>query len=56
MLIFGVVQLILSQIPDFHNIQWLSVVAAIMSFAYSSIGLVLGIAQVIGTITNKING
>ncbi|XVF03546.1 hypothetical protein REPUB_Repub05bG0003300 [Reevesia pubescens] len=48
MLAFGAIQLILSQIPDFHNIQWLSIVAAIMSFAYSLIGLALGIAKVIG--------
>ncbi|TYG86685.1 hypothetical protein ES288_A13G153100v1 [Gossypium darwinii] len=48
MLAFGVVQLILSQINNFHNIQWLSVVAAIMSFAYSIIGLGLGIAKVVG--------
>ncbi|KAK6269402.1 hypothetical protein POUND7_006507 [Theobroma cacao] len=48
MLAFGVVQLILSQIPNFHSIHWLSVVAAIMSFAYAFIGLGLGIAKVIG--------
>uniref|UniRef100_A0A2P2JUK4 Putative amino acid permease 7 n=1 Tax=Rhizophora mucronata TaxID=61149 RepID=A0A2P2JUK4_RHIMU len=47
MLIFGATQLILSQIPDFHNIQWLSIVAAIMSFSYSSIGLALGFAKVL---------
>ncbi|KAK2640047.1 hypothetical protein Ddye_027842 [Dipteronia dyeriana] len=46
-LIFGTVQIVLSQAPDFHNIQWLSIVAAIMSFAYSFIGFGLGIAQVI---------
>ncbi|OMP06979.1 Amino acid transporter, transmembrane [Corchorus olitorius] len=48
MLAFGAVQLLLSQIPDFHNIHWLSVLAAIMSFAYSFIGFALGIAKVIG--------
>ncbi|MBA0783471.1 hypothetical protein Gotri_001180 [Gossypium trilobum] len=48
MLAFGVVQLILSQINNFHNIQWLSVVAAFMSFAYSIVGLGLGIAKVVG--------
>lgn len=52
MLAFGVVQLILSQINNFHNIQWLSVVAAIMSFAYSIIGLGLGIAKVVGKMMN----
>ncbi|KAJ6293512.1 hypothetical protein OIU78_025475 [Salix suchowensis] len=47
-LLFGAVQLVLSQLPDFHNIQWLSILAAIMSFAYSIIGFALGFAQVIG--------
>ncbi|KAL3614843.1 hypothetical protein CASFOL_040504 [Castilleja foliolosa] len=36
-------------IPDFHSIGWLSVVSAIMSFSYSSIGLGLGVAKVIGS-------
>ncbi|KAL6547029.1 hypothetical protein OROMI_022750 [Orobanche minor] len=48
MLLFGVVQIFLSQIPDFRSMEWLSIVAAIMSFAYSSIGLGLGAAKVIG--------
>ncbi|XP_020273742.1 probable amino acid permease 7 [Asparagus officinalis] len=47
-LIFGVSQIILSQIPDFHNMAWLSVVAALMSFSYSFIGCGLGVAKVIG--------
>jgi Transmembrane amino acid transporter protein len=50
MIIFGVVEIMLSQIPDFDQIWWLSIVAAVMSFTYSSIGLSLGIVQVIGTI------
>lgn len=48
MLLFGLVQIIMSFIPDLHNMAWVSVVAAIMSFAYSSIGLGLGIKTVIG--------
>lgn len=48
MIIFGIMQVIVSQIPDFQNIKWLSAVAATMSFAYSSIGAVLGLAKVIG--------
>ncbi|GMY30757.1 probable amino acid permease 7 isoform X1 [Fagus crenata] len=48
MLLFGVVQIVLSQTPDFHNIEWLSILAAIMSFTYSSIGLGLGVAKVVG--------
>ncbi|KAH6785790.1 hypothetical protein C2S51_038245 [Perilla frutescens var. frutescens] len=46
MIAFGVVQIFFSQIPDFDQISWLSIVAAIMSFTYSSIGLGLGIAKV----------
>ncbi|GMP64887.1 hypothetical protein CsSME_00025938 [Camellia sinensis var. sinensis] len=58
MLLFGAVQIVVSQIPDFHNMAWLSVVAAIMSFSYSFIGLGLGIAKVIenGEIKGSIGG
>ncbi|KAG7958011.1 hypothetical protein I3843_11G204000 [Carya illinoinensis] len=58
MLLFGLVQIIMSQIPDFHNMKWLSVVAAIMSFSYSFIGFALGFAKVIenGKIMGSITG
>ncbi|KAL9345595.1 hypothetical protein Peur_060448 [Populus x canadensis] len=58
MLLFGAVQILMSQIPDFHNMEWLSVIAAIMSFTYSFIGFGLGVAQVIenGTIKGSIAG
>ncbi|GLT94421.1 hypothetical protein SLE2022_121620 [Rubroshorea leprosula] len=58
MLLFGVVQIVASQIPDFHNMQWLSVVAAIMSFSYAFIGFGLGVAKVIenGKILGSITG
>ncbi|XP_057854610.1 amino acid permease 3 [Cryptomeria japonica] len=46
MIMFGVVQVLLSQIPDFDRLWWLSIVAAVMSFTYSSIGLCLGIGKV----------
>ncbi|KAK8542581.1 hypothetical protein V6N12_015174 [Hibiscus sabdariffa] len=51
-------QVVMSQIPNFHNMKWLSVVAAIMSFAYASIGFGLGFAQVIenGTIKGSSKG
>ena len=52
MLLFGALQIVVSQIPDLHNMAWLSVVAAIMSFAYSFIGLGLGFAKVIGNLIN----
>ncbi|KAL6525049.1 Amino acid permease 3 [Orobanche minor] len=49
MILFGGVQIVFSQIPDFDQIWWLSIVAAIMSFTYSTIGLGLGIAKVAET-------
>ncbi|KAF7840145.1 amino acid permease 4-like [Senna tora] len=49
MISFGVIQIFLSQIPNFDQIWWLSIVAALMSFTYSSIGLALGIAKVVET-------
>ncbi|XP_059285411.1 amino acid permease 6-like [Lycium ferocissimum] len=48
MAIFAVIQIILSQIPNFHKLSWLSILAAVMSFAYSLIGLGLSIAKVVG--------
>ncbi|KAK7320292.1 hypothetical protein VNO77_29628 [Canavalia gladiata] len=58
MLLFGAVQIVLSQIPNFHNIKWLSVVAAIMSFTYSFIGMGLSIAQTLenGHVEGSIEG
>ncbi|KAL5713031.1 hypothetical protein ACHQM5_015147 [Ranunculus cassubicifolius] len=58
MLLFGAVQILLSQIPNFHDMAWLSVVAAIMSFTYSSIGFSLGVSKVIenGRIKGSLGG
>ncbi|XP_020202629.1 probable amino acid permease 7 isoform X1 [Cajanus cajan] len=58
MILFGLVQIIMSFIPDLHNMAWLSVVAAIMSFTYSSIGLGLGIKTVLenGRIMGSLTG
>ncbi|XP_027329979.1 amino acid permease 3-like [Abrus precatorius] len=47
MISFGIAEIIFSQIPDFHELWWLSIVAAVMSFTYSTIGLGLGIGKVI---------
>ncbi|XP_042481646.1 amino acid permease 3-like [Macadamia integrifolia] len=44
---FGIIEVILSQIPDFNQLWWLSIVAAIMSFTYSVIGLGLGITKTV---------
>ncbi|XP_076912988.1 amino acid permease 6-like [Bidens hawaiensis] len=50
MILFAVVQIILCQIPNFHKLSWLSILAAVMSFSYSSIGLGLSLAKVIGEV------
>ncbi|KAK6945950.1 Amino acid transporter, transmembrane domain, partial [Dillenia turbinata] len=46
LIIFGCIQLILSQTPNFHNLSFLSVIAAIMSFSYAFIGVALSIAKI----------
>ncbi|KAI6690967.1 hypothetical protein NL676_027795 [Syzygium grande] len=51
---FGIIEIIFSQIPSFDQLWWLSIVSAIMSFTYSTIGLGLGIAKVAET--GKIRG
>ncbi|XP_010556498.1 PREDICTED: amino acid permease 6 [Tarenaya hassleriana] len=48
MIIFACIQIVLSQIPNFHKLSWLSILAAVMSFAYASIGVGLSIAKVVG--------
>ena len=48
MVMFGIIEIFLSQIPDFDQIWWLSIIASIMSFTYSSIGLGLGVSTVAG--------
>ncbi|KAL1332660.1 hypothetical protein HN51_061440 [Arachis hypogaea] len=58
MVIFGAIQIVMSFIPDLHNLAWVSIVAAVMSFTYSFIGLGLGIATVIenGSIMGRVTG
>ncbi|KAL9417651.1 hypothetical protein AB3S75_040605 [Citrus x aurantiifolia] len=46
MIIFAIAEIILSQIPNFHELSGLSILAAVMSFAYSSIGLGLAMAKI----------
>ncbi|CAH8311255.1 unnamed protein product [Eruca vesicaria subsp. sativa] len=43
---FGIVQTMLSQIPNFHKLSFLSIIATVMSFSYASIGIGLAIAVV----------
>lgn len=45
MVIFGLFQLLLSQLPSLHNIAWLSIVAVATSFGYSFISLGLCAAK-----------
>ncbi|KAH7373737.1 hypothetical protein KP509_17G072500 [Ceratopteris richardii] len=45
MILFGLIQIVLSQIPDFSKLWWLSIVAAVMSISYSCIGLGLGVVK-----------
>ncbi|KAA0043053.1 flavonoid 3'-monooxygenase-like [Cucumis melo var. makuwa] len=47
-------EIIFSQIKDFDQLWWLSIVASVMSFTYSTIGLGLGVAQI--TANGKIGG
>ncbi|OWM90111.1 hypothetical protein CDL15_Pgr006432 [Punica granatum] len=49
MITFGVIEIILSQIPNFDQLWWLSILAAVMSFTYSTIGLGLGVTKVVET-------
>ncbi|XP_006647812.2 probable amino acid permease 7 [Oryza brachyantha] len=58
MLVFGLAQVVLSQIPGFHDMAWLSVSSAAMSFSYSLIGFGFGIAKVIanGVVKGGIGG
>ncbi|XP_010269102.2 PREDICTED: amino acid permease 6-like [Nelumbo nucifera] len=46
MIIFACIQIVLSQIPNFHKLSWLSILAALMSFSYSLIGIGLSAAKV----------
>ncbi|KAK7282960.1 hypothetical protein RIF29_12108 [Crotalaria pallida] len=44
---FGLVQIFLSLIPNFHKLTWLSTIAAITSFGYAFIGSGLSLAIVV---------
>ncbi|CAH9100253.1 unnamed protein product [Cuscuta europaea] len=57
-IVFGIAQVVLSQIPNIHELAYLSLIASIMSFAYSSIGLALSIDRIArGThVTTSITG
>ncbi|BBN15057.1 amino acid permease [Marchantia polymorpha subsp. ruderalis] len=46
MILFGGIQIFLSQLPDFSHLKFVSIVAAVMSAIYSFIGLGLSVARV----------
>ncbi|KAL6602846.1 hypothetical protein ACP70R_043207 [Stipagrostis hirtigluma subsp. patula] len=50
---FGVVEAIFSQLPNFHELWWLSVVAAVMSFSYATIAVGLALRQTLSGPTGK---
>ncbi|XP_013635592.1 PREDICTED: amino acid permease 1-like isoform X1 [Brassica oleracea var. oleracea] len=52
---FGIIQIILSQIPNFHKLSFLSIMAAVMSFTYATIGIGLAMATVAGGKVGKTN-
>uniref|UniRef100_A0A0E0L9L7 Amino acid transporter transmembrane domain-containing protein n=1 Tax=Oryza punctata TaxID=4537 RepID=A0A0E0L9L7_ORYPU len=47
MVVFGFVQVFFSQLQSLHEVAWLSVLAAVMSFSYSAIAVGLSLAQTI---------
>ncbi|KAK7301850.1 hypothetical protein RJT34_12726 [Clitoria ternatea] len=47
MIVFGAIQIAMSFIPDLHNLAFVSILAAVMSFGYAFIGLGLGIATTV---------
>ncbi|ONK80767.1 uncharacterized protein A4U43_C01F21510 [Asparagus officinalis] len=50
---FGVIQIFLSQLPNFHELWWLSILAAVMSLTYSFIAIGLSMAKIISGNTGK---
>lgn len=54
LLIFACIEIVLSQIPNFHKLSFLSIIATIMSFAYSTIGIGLSVAKITGQISFKL--
>ncbi|GKV03467.1 hypothetical protein SLEP1_g15759 [Rubroshorea leprosula] len=47
MIALGILEIFFSQIANFHELSWLSTVAAVMSFGYASIGIGLAFAKVV---------
>ncbi|EMS51955.1 hypothetical protein TRIUR3_24618 [Triticum urartu] len=45
--IYGIMEIFFSQIPGLDSMWWLSILATVMSFTYSTIGISLGVAQIV---------
>ena len=58
LVLFGLVEVVLSQLPSLEKVTFISIVAAVMSFTYSTIGLALGIVQTVanGGIQGSLTG
>ncbi|XP_039171286.1 amino acid permease 3-like [Eucalyptus grandis] len=54
MIAVGIIEILLSQILQSYHVEWISIVAAVMSLCYSSIEVFLGIAKI--KATGKIRG
>jgi len=50
-ILFGITQLLLSQVPDFHSLWWVSLLGAVMSIGYCSIAAGASLAAAIGNET-----
>ncbi|KAF7018537.1 hypothetical protein CFC21_031818 [Triticum aestivum] len=47
MVLFAISKVVFSQLPNLHEMAWLSILAAVMSISYSTIGVGLSLAQTI---------
>ncbi|XP_043720273.1 amino acid permease 8-like [Telopea speciosissima] len=50
---FGIIEIVLSQIPNFHKLSWLSSIAAVTPFIYTLVGVVLSLAKIVSGKTGK---
>ncbi|GLT25496.1 hypothetical protein SLA2020_006200 [Shorea laevis] len=56
MIALGILEIIFSQIPNFHELSWLSTVAAVMSFGYALIEIGLAFAKVVSGERTSLTG
>ncbi|KAJ0437354.1 putative amino acid transporter, transmembrane domain-containing protein [Helianthus annuus] len=53
LIMFAIIEIVLSQIPNFHKLTLVSILATIMSFTYATIGIGLSIAKIAGIPVGK---